>query len=177
MHNALDIMQKGLFWPFDVKGFIIPRDSNHVMAEARMSRRMRKILRQIHKSTTHYKLQEIASNIQAEVDSCHLTYDDALTLGNQIQAKADTIPGDTIVYAISDRDAYRKTLELYLKDGILTRTEQLLLWEERRRLGIPDSTHDTLLNQLLAQWRRQGKKVDVQRFTMPSKKEGTADES
>ena len=141
-----------------------------------MSRRMRKILRQIHKSTTHFKLQEIASNIQSEVDSRNLTYDDALTLGNQIQAKADTIPGDTIVYAISDRDAYRKTLELYLKDGILTRTEQLLLWEERRRLGIPDSIHDTLLNQLMAQWRRQGKKVDVQRFTMP-KKEGTADES
>ena len=146
------------------------------MAEARMSRRMRKILRQIHKSTTHFRLQEIASNIQSEVDSRNLTYDDALTLGNQIQAKADTIPGDTIVYAISDRDAYRKTLELYLKDGILTRTEQLLLWEERRRLGIPDSIHDTLLNQLMAQWRRQGKKVDVQRFTMP-KKEGTADES
>ncbi len=141
-----------------------------------MSRRMRKILRQIHKSTTHFRLQEIASNIQSEVDSRNLTYDDALTLGNQIQAKADTIPGDTIVYAISDRDAYRKTLELYLKDGILTRTEQLLLWEERRRLGIPDSIHDTLLNQLMAQWRRQGKKVDVQRFTMP-KKEGTADES
>jgi len=137
---------------------------------------MRKILRQIHKSTTHFRLQEIASNIQSEVDSRNLTYDDALTLGNQIQAKADTIPGDTIVYAISDRDAYRKTLELYLKDGILTRTEQLLLWEERRRLGIPDSIHDTLLNQLMAQWRRQGKKVDVQRFTMP-KKEGTADES
>ncbi|MDP6011366.1 MAG: hypothetical protein QF707_06205 [Candidatus Poseidoniaceae archaeon] len=146
------------------------------MAEARMSRRMRKILRQIHKSSTHYKLQEIASTIQAEVDSRHLTYDDALTLGNQIQAKADTIPGDTIVYAISDRDAYRKTLELYLRDGILTRTEQLLLWEERRRLGIPDSTHDTLLEQLLAQWKRQGKKVDVQRFSMPSK-EGAADES
>ena len=141
-----------------------------------MSRRMRKILRQIHKSTTHFRLQEIASNIQSEVDSRNLTYDDALTLGNQIQAKADTIPGDTIVYAISDRDAYRKTLELYLKDGILTRTEQLLLWEERRRLGIPDTIHDTLLNQLIAQWRRQGKKVDVQRFTMP-KKEGTADES
>jgi len=137
---------------------------------------MRKILRQIHKSTTHFRLQEIASNIQSEVDSRNLTYDDALTLGNQIQAKADTIPGDTIVYAISDRDAYRKTLELYLKDGILTRTEQLLLWEERRRLGIPDSIHDTLLNQLMAQWKRQGKKVDVQRFTMP-KKEGTADES
>ena len=177
MHYASGMMQKGLFWPIDAKGFIIPRESTHVMAEARMSRRMRKILRQIHKSTTHYKLQEIASTIQAEVDSRHLTYDDALTLGNQIQAKADTIPGDTIVYAISDRDAYRKTLELYLKDSILTRTEQLLLWEERRRLGIPDSIHDTLMKQLIAQWRRQGKKVDVHRFSMPSNRGGAADES
>ena len=137
-----------------------------------MNRRMRKILRQIHKSTSHYRLQEIASTIQTDVDNRNLTYDEALTLGNQIQAKADLSPGDTIVYAISDRDAYRKTLELYLKDGILTRTEQLLLWEERRRLGIPDSTHESLLNQVLAQWKRQGKRVDLQRFTMPSKNKG-----
>ena len=142
------------------------------MVEARLTRRMRKILRQIHKAPTHYRLQEIASNIQSEVDNRNLTYDEALTLGNQIQAKADLLPGDTIVYAISDRDAYRKTLELYLKDGILTRTEQLLLWEERRRLGIPDSIHELLLNQLVAQWKRQGKRVDIQRFTMPARAKG-----
>ena len=140
-----------------------------------MSRRVRKYLRQIHKATTHYKLQELASNIQGEVDKRSMTYDEALTLGNQIQAKADMIPGNTIVYAISDRDAYRKTLELYLKDGVLTRTEQLLLWEERRRLGISDTVHDVLLKQLVAQWNRQGKKVDIQRFTKPVNR-GPADE-
>lgn len=86
------------------------------------------------------------------------------------------IVGDTIVYAISDRDAYRKTLELYLRDGLLTRTEQLLLWEERRRLGIPDDTHDRLLNQLLLQWKKQGKKIDIQRFSKPETRGGSADE-
>jgi len=142
-----------------------------------MSRRVRKILRQIHKSTTHYKLQELASNVQSDLDRRNLSYDEALTLGNQIQAKADLIPGDTIVYAISDRDAYRKTLELYLRDGLLTRTEQLLLWEERRRLGIPDGTHDKLLNQLLLQWKKQGKKIDIQRFSKPEVRGNTDDES
>ena len=140
-----------------------------------MSRRVRKILRQIHKSATHYKLQELASNIQSDLDRRSISYDEALTLGNQIQAKADLIPGDTIVYAISDRDAYRKTLELYLRDGLLTRTEQLLLWEERRRLGIPDETHDMLLNQLLLQWKKQGKKIDIQRFSKPEARRENVD--
>ena len=147
------------------------------MVEIRLSRRVRKILRQVHKSTTHYKLQELASNVQADLDKRNLSYDEALTLGNQIQAKADLLPGDTIVYAISDRDAYRKTLELYLRDGLLTRTEQLLLWEERRRLGIPDGTHDKLLNQLLLQWKKQGKKIDIQRFSKPEVRGNTDDES
>ncbi|MDC0055969.1 hypothetical protein OAJ94_02840 [Deltaproteobacteria bacterium] len=147
------------------------------MVEIRMSRRVRKILRQIHKTTTHYKLQEIASNVQSDLDRRNLSYDEALTLGNQIQAKADLIPGNTIVYAISDRDAYRKTLELYLRDGLLTRTEQLLLWEERRRLGIPDEVHDNLLNQLLLQWKKQGKKIDIQRFSKPEARGKAADES
>lgn len=141
-----------------------------------MSRRVRKLLRQIHKSTTHFKLQELASNVQSDLDRRNISYDEALTLGNQIQAKADMIVGDTIVYAISDRDAYRKTLELYLRDGLLTRTEQLLLWEERRRLGIPDDTHDRLLNQLLLQWKKQGKKIDIQRFSKPETRGGSADE-
>ena len=92
------------------------------MASARMTRRARRLLKKIHRSRTHYELQEIASVIQTEVDRRRLTYDEALSLGNSIQAFADTIPGDIIVYAISDRDAYRKTLELYLKDGPLTPT-------------------------------------------------------
>ena len=146
------------------------------MVEIRLSRRVRKILRQVHKSTTHYKLQELASNVQADLDKRNISYDEALTLGNQIQAKADLLPGDTIVYAISDRDAYRKTLELYLRDGLLTRTEQLLLWEERRRLGIPDDTHDRLLNQLLLQWKKQGKRIDIQRFSKPEARGKANDE-
>ena len=94
-------------------------------------------------------------------------------LGNMIQNRADQVPGDSIVYAISDRDAYRRTLELYLRDALLTRTEQLLLWEERRRLGITDAEHDALLNQLVAQWKRQGKSITIDRFLEP--KRGGAD--
>jgi pantothenate kinase-related protein Tda10 len=88
-------------------------------------------------------------------------------LGNMIQNRADQVPGDSIVYAISDRDAYRRTLELYLRDALLTRTEQLLLWEERRRLGISDAEHEILLKQLLNQWKRQGKAVTIDRFSEP----------
>ena len=101
------------------------------------------------------------------MDKRNLSYDEALTLGNIIQNRADQLPGDTIVYAISDRDAYRRTLELYLRDALLTRTEQLLLWEERRRLGITDLEHERLLEQLLAQWKRQGKKVNIDSFEAP----------
>jgi|TARA_B110000444_G_scaffold64237_1_gene60149 hypothetical protein len=101
------------------------------------------------------------------MDKRNLSYDEALTLGNIIQNRADQLPGDTIVYAISDRDAYRRTLELYLRDALLTRTEQMLLWEERRRLGISEQEHERLLDQLLLQWRRQGKKVTIARFDTP----------
>ena len=101
------------------------------------------------------------------MDKRNLSYDEALTLGNIIQNRADQRPGDTIVYAISDRDAYRRTLELYLRDALLTRTEQMLLWEERRRLGISEQEHERLLDQLLLQWRRQGKKVTIARFDTP----------
>ena len=93
-----------------------------------------------------------------------MSYDEALTLGNIIQHRADQLPGDTIVYAISDRDAYRKTLELYLRDALLTRTEQLLLWEERRRLGISDDEHQKLLDLLVLQMNKQGKNVSIQRY-------------
>ena len=137
------------------------------MAGARMSRRCRKFMRQIHKATTRYSLQEIASSIQSELDRRNLSYEEALNLGNILQDRADTLPGDEIVYAVSDRDSYRRTLELYLRDALLTRTEQLLLWEERRRLGISDAEHDALLNQLLAQWKRQGKSVTIDRFQKP----------
>ena len=87
-------------------------------------------------------MQKVATEIQNEVERRALTYDEAINIGNILQNHADMLPGDEIIYAISDRDAYRKTVELYLKDAILTRTEQLLLWEERRRLGITDEEHN-----------------------------------
>jgi hypothetical protein len=51
---------------------------------------------------------------------------------------------------------------------LLTRTEQLLLWEERRRLGISEEEHQSLLEQLLTQWKRQGRNVTIDRFDKPS---------
>ena len=134
------------------------------MAAERMSRRCRKYLRDIQKSSTRYELQVIASTIQSELDRRNISYDEALTLGNILQNRADAMPGDQIVYAVSDRDSYRRTIELYLKDGILTATEQLLLWEERRRLGITDDDHDRLLQQLLVQWQKSGKSVTIHNF-------------
>ncbi|DAC16186.1 MAG TPA: hypothetical protein D7I06_05595 [Candidatus Poseidoniales archaeon] len=134
------------------------------MAAERMSRRCRKYLRDIQKSTSRYELQVVASTIQSELDRRNISYDEALTLGNILQTRADAMPGDQIVYAVSDRDSYRRTIELYLKDGILTATEQLLLWEERRRLGITDDDHDRLLQQLLVQWQKSGKSVTIHNF-------------
>jgi hypothetical protein len=137
------------------------------MVAARMSRRSRRFSKQIQRTNTRFDLQTIASSVQTHLDKRDITYDEALTLGNLIQNRADQLPGDTIVYAISDRDAYRRTLELYLRDALLTKTEQMLLWEERRRLGISDIDHERLLEQLLLQWRRQGKKVTIARFDSP----------
>jgi hypothetical protein len=132
-----------------------------------MSRRSRRYFKRIQRVTTKFDLQAIASSIQTDLDKRNVSYDEALTLGNLIQHRADQLPGDTIVYAISDRDAYRRTLELYLRDALLTRTEQLLLWEERRRLGISEQEHDRLLHQLLLQWKSQGKRVTIDRFDKP----------
>ena len=138
------------------------------MVGARMSRKARRHFKKIQRTKTKFELQEIASGIQTDLDKRHLTYDEALMLGNLIQNRTDQVPGDTIVYAISDRDAYRRTLELYLRDALLTRTEQLLLWEERRRLGISEEEHQSLLEQLLTQWKRQGRNVTIDRFEKPS---------
>jgi len=143
---------------------IIPQFQQLIMAAARMSRRCRKYMRQIHKAASKYALQEIASAIQSDLDRRTLSYDEALNLGNILQDRADMLPGDEIVYAVSDRDSYRRTLELYLRDGVLTQAEQLLLWEERRRLGIDDDVHNRLLEQMLAVWTRQGKSVQIHAF-------------
>ena len=137
------------------------------MVASRMSRRSRRYFKRIQRVTTKFDLQAIASSIQTDLDKRNVSYDEALTLGNLIQHRADQLPGDTIVYAISDRDAYRRTLELYRRDALLTRTEQLLLWEERRRLGISEQEHDRLLHQLLLQWKSQGKRVTIDRFDKP----------
>ena len=137
------------------------------MVAGRMSRRSRRYLKRIQRVTTKFDLQAIASSIQTDLDKRNVSYDEALSLGNMIQHRSDQLPGDTIVYAVSDRDAYRRTLELYLRDALLTRTEQLLLWEERRRLGISEQVHDRLLHQLLLQWKSQGKRVTIARFDKP----------
>ena len=141
--------------------------TQRLMVGSRMSRRARKHFKKIQRAADKFGLQEIASGIQTDIDKRHLSYDEALMLGNLIQHRADEVPGESIVYAISDRDAYRKTLELYLRDALLTRTEQLLLWEERRRLGISQQEHDNLLKQMLTQWKRQGRNVTIDRFDQP----------
>ena len=124
-------------------------------------------MKKIRKAGSHYELQELASNIQNEVDRRKLSFDEALSLGNSIQSYADRLPGNTIVYAISNRDSYRGTLELYLKDGYLSKTEQLLLWEERRRLGISDVEHNKMLIQLVEILEKRGTKIVVSRFEDP----------
>jgi hypothetical protein len=137
------------------------------MVATRMSRRYRRYSKQIQRILTKLELQNMASTIQTDLDKRNLSYEEALSLGNLIQNRADQLPGDAIVYTISDRDTYRRTLELYLRDALLTRTEQMLLWEERRRLGISDAEHERLLEQILLQWRSQGKKVTIARFDNP----------
>ena len=146
---------------------------SRAVANARLTRLARRYMKRITKANTHYELQELASNIQSEVDKRKLSFDEALSLGNSIQSYADRLPGNTIVYAISNRDSYRGTLELYLKDGYLSKTEQLLLWEERRRLGITDVEHNKMLHQLVVLLEKRGLKIVVSRFEEPLK-EGTA---
>jgi len=136
-------------------------------AATRLSRRSRRFLRRIQKARSPDALQTIANEIRGEFDSRNVTYDEALSLGNSIQKHADAFDGDHIVYAISDRDAYRRSLEVYLKDGLLTRTEQMLLWDERRKLGITQDEHDRLLVRLSNMYRRQGRSVQIQRFSPP----------
>ena len=128
----------------------------------RGSRRARRFLRRIQKSREIPDLQAIANEIQNEVDARNITYEEANQLGNQIQNRADMIDVSGLVYAISDRDTYRRTLEIYLKDGLLTRTEQMLLWDERRKLGLTQEEHDRLINKLITLYRSQGRSIRVQ---------------
>ena len=128
----------------------------------RVSRKSRRFLRRIQKSRTIPDLQIIANEIQNEVDARNVTYEEANQLGNQIQNRADMIDVAGLVYAISDRDTYRRTLEIYLKDGLLTRTEQMLLWDERRKLGLTQEEHDRMIDKLIALYRSQGRSIRIQ---------------
>ena len=129
----------------------------------RLGRKSRKFLRRVQKSRTLQELQLIANDIQSEVDSRGINYEEANQLGNRIQDRADIIDSDGLIYAISDRDTYRRTLEIYLKDGLLTRTEQMLLWDERRKLGITEDEHAHLLEKLVSLYRSQGRTIRIQR--------------
>ncbi|MFL2977723.1 MAG: hypothetical protein DBX05_00025 [Candidatus Poseidoniales archaeon] len=128
----------------------------------RVSRRARRFLRRIQKSREIPDLQVIANEIQNEVDARNISYEEANQLGNQIQNRADMIDVGGLVYAISDRDTYRRTLEIYLKDGLLTRTEQMLLWDERRKLGLTQEEHDRLIDKLITLYRSQGRSIRIQ---------------
>ncbi|MDB4758560.1 hypothetical protein OAG22_02715, partial [Candidatus Poseidoniaceae archaeon] len=68
------------------------------MVASRMSRRSRRYFKRIQRVTTKFDLQAIASAIQTDLDKRHVSYDEALTLGNLIQHRSDQLPGDTIVY-------------------------------------------------------------------------------
>lgn len=129
----------------------------------RLGRKARKFLRRVQKSRSLQELQLIANDIQAEVDSRSINYEEANQLGNRIQDRADIIDSNGLIYAISDRDTYRRTLEIYLKDGLLTRTEQMLLWDERRKLGITEDEHTHLLDKLVSLYRSQGRIIRIQR--------------
>jgi hypothetical protein len=129
----------------------------------RLGRKARRFLRKIQKSRGLQDLQMIANDIQSEVDARSINYEEANQLGNRIQERADLIDSDGLVYAISDRDTYRRTLEIYLKDGLLTRTEQMLLWDERRKLGITEDEHTNLLEKLVTLYRNQGRTIRIQR--------------
>ena len=131
----------------------------------RMTRVGRKFQRRINREMTILGLQAIANEIQSQYDSREMTHAEAVSLGNQIQHRADSVDGSQLVYAISDRDAYRRLIEVYLDDGVLSRTEQILLWDERRKLGISENVHRRLLDALVARYLKQGRAVHVQSST------------
>ena len=134
----------------------------------RLSRKSRKFQRRTNRARTIESLQTIANEVQVQYDSREITHNEAITLGNQIQIRAESIDNSQIVYAISDRDTYRRLIEVYLDDGILTRTEQILLWDERRKLGISETSHDALLTSLVARYQKQGRAIHIQSLPTPS---------
>ena len=125
----------------------------------------RKYQRRINREMTILGLQAIANEIQSRYDSREMTHAEACEFRNQIQHRADSVDGSQLVYAISDRDAYRRLIEVYLDDGILSRTEQILLWDERRKLGISENVHRRLLDALVARYPQARQAVHVQSST------------
>ena len=138
----------------------------------RLTRKSRRHQRRINRASTIESLQTIANEIQNQFDNRNITHNEAVVLGNQIQKRADSIDGSQLVYAISDRDAYRRLIEVYLDDGILSRTEQILLWDERRKLGISEEAHERLLRSLIARYQKQGRQVHVQNAPKLQEKSG-----
>ena len=134
----------------------------------RLSRKSRRFQRRINRSKSIESLQTIANEVQVEYDSREITHNEAITLGNNIQIRAESIDSSQIVYAISDRDTYRRLIEVYLDDGILSRTEQILLWDERRKLGISEESHNTLLASLVKRYQKQGRPIHIQSMPIPS---------
>ena len=134
----------------------------------RLSRKSRRFQRRINRSKSIETLQTIANEVQVEYDSREITHNEAITLGNNIQIRAESIDSSQIVYAISDRDTYRRLIEVYLDDGILSRTEQILLWDERRKLGISEESHNTLLASLVKRYQKQGRPIHIQSMPIPS---------
>ena len=57
-------------------------------------------LRRVQKSRTLQELQLIANDIQTEVDSRGINYEEANQLGNRIQDRADIIDSDGLIYAL-----------------------------------------------------------------------------
>ncbi len=134
----------------------------------RLSRKSRKFQRRINRGKTIESLQTIANEVQVEYDNREITHSEAIILGNQIQLRAESIDNTRLIYAISDRDTYRRLIEVYLDDGILSRTEQILLWDERRKLGISETSHDALLAALIARYQKQGRPTHIQSMPTPS---------
>lgn len=126
-----------------------------------LSRKGRKFQRKINRIQTIDRLQTLANEIQVLYDSREITHNEAIVLGNKIQHRADIIDNTKLVYAISDRDRYRRLIEVYLDDGILSRTEQILLWDERRKLGISEQVHNRLLNLLVDRYQSQGRPIHI----------------
>ncbi len=137
------------------------------VAAERLSRRGRRFLKRIQRADTAYELQEVATEIQVEVERRSITLDEATHLGNQIHRYNDEFDSSTQVYALSDRDSYRKSLDIYLEDGVLTATEQLLLWDERRKFGISDKEHVELLSIMVSKRKAKGKYTRISDFQLP----------